>query len=71
MPHDDKMTLTVLEDGRGRLVVDGISGANHALAEALVKEFARLMGGPLEIARQGHGHTHINGEAHSHHHEEH
>lgn len=63
-PQDDRMTLTVLEDGTARLEIDGISGANHAQADKIVAEFARLMGGELKIEKRKEGHAHRHAGAH-------
>ena len=68
---DDKMTLTILEDGTARIEVDGISGANHIKADMLVTEMAKLMGGELtvETRPEKHGHMHHHhGTRHRHEH---
>lgn len=69
-PREDRMTLTVLDDGTARVEVDGISGANHVKAEALVGEFARLLGGAVTRAKrpegQSHQHHAANKKAHRH-----
>ena len=58
---EDKITLTILDDGTAKMEVDGISGANHAQAERMVKEMSNLLGGPLQIKKQKgmrqHSHT--------------
>jgi hypothetical protein len=62
---DDRINLTVLEDGTAKLEIPGVSGANHVRAEALLKEFARLMGGgPIEHGKMknAHHHHHEHGE---------
>lgn len=66
MPSD-KMTLTILEDGTAKIEVEGISGANHVRADQLVKFFAGLMGGPLQIHKAPggvHAHTHAHDHEH-------
>jgi len=60
---EDKMTLTVLDDGTAKLEVDGISGANHVAADAIVGEFAKLLGGELKIEKRPEG---INQGKHTH-----
>lgn len=49
---EDKMTLTILEDGTAKLEVDGISGANHVKADKLVEEFSKLLGGELHVGKR-------------------
>ena len=69
MSREDKMTMTILEDGTARLEVDGISGANHVRADALVAEFAKLMGGKVKTSKrpQAMSHTHHHGgQTHKH-----
>ena len=63
MAKEDKMTLTILEDGTAKLEVDGISAANHTSADRIVKEFAAMMGGPLKIehSTKKHSHQHQHG----------
>jgi len=66
----DKMTLTILDDGTAKIEVEGISGANHVAADQLVKFFAGLMGGQLTIhkAPAAHSHTHTHADGHEHQH---
>ena len=69
----DKMTLTILEDGTAKIEVEGISGANHVRADQLVRFFAGLMGGPLQIHKapgstHSHTHSHAHGKDHEHQH---
>ena len=59
------MTFRILEDGTVRTVVDGISGVNHASADALVKGIDGLLAGRVDVQRRGDTHAH----AHHHHHE--
>lgn len=67
-PGTDTMTLTVLEDGTARLEVDGISGANHVQADALVAEFSKLLGGETTIEKRKEGRGHIHRHEHTHRH---
>ena len=57
MKQDDVMTLTVLDDGTAKLEVDGISGANHVAADAIVNEFSKFLGGPLTVEKRPEGAT--------------
>lgn len=58
------MTFTILEDGTVRTLVDGISGVNHASADALVKGIDGLLAGKTTVAKRG------DARAHAHHHHE-
>lgn len=59
------MTFRILEDGTVRTLVDGISGVNHASADALVKGIDGLLAGRVDVQRRGDAHAH----AHHHHHD--
>jgi hypothetical protein len=61
------MTFRILEDGTVRTLVDGISGVNHASADALVKGIDGLLAGRVDVQRRGDAHAHAH--AHHHHHE--
>lgn len=70
---EDKLTFSILEDGTVRILADGISGVNHASADALVKGVEGLLAGRTEVARRGdahhhahHTHDHKAGHGHSH-----
>lgn len=61
---EDRMTITILPDGTIKTIVDGISGANHASADAFVGEVDRLAGGDVVVNKRGdqvheHGHHHV------------
>jgi hypothetical protein len=56
--NEDRLTLTVLEDGTARVEVDGISGANHLAADQLVEFFSRLLGGPLRVEKRPEAYSH-------------
>lgn len=62
---EDRMTFRILEDGTVRTLVDGISGVNHASADALVKGIDGLLAGRVEIKAHGH-HAHAHAHAHAH-----
>jgi hypothetical protein len=57
---EDVLKLTILEDGTIRTETEGISGANHASADAFVKGIDALMGGKVEVKqKRKHTHTHV------------
>lgn len=60
---DDRMTFRILEDGTIRTLVDGISGVNHASADAFVKGIDGLLAGKVDVQRRGdarhHAHEHV------------
>ena len=58
MATEDKMTFLILEDGTVRTTIAGISGVNHASADALVKGVEGLLAGRTEVAKLGHAHEH-------------
>lgn len=62
---DDTLTFRVLADGTVRIEAAGISGVNHASADALVKGIEALIGGKTDVTRRGYAHVH----AHAHRHE--
>jgi hypothetical protein len=64
---DDRMTFRILGDGTVRTLVDGISGVNHASADAFVKGIDGLLAGRTEVVKRGDAHQH----AHEHQHEGH
>lgn len=58
---EDRMVFDILDDGTIKVTVDGISGANHSNADALVGAVAKLAGGKTSVRRrsdQRHEHTH-------------
>jgi hypothetical protein len=63
----DTITLDVLEDGTARIIVGNVAGPNHVRADALVKEFAKLMGGDLTVNKnpKAHSHTHQHDHVHT------
>ena len=64
---DDKITFTILEDGTVRTEVAGISGANHASADAFVKGVDALLAGKVEIKQHAaHAHAHTHEHQHEH-----
>lgn len=62
---DDKMTFRILADGTVRTLVDGISGVNHASADAFVKGLDGLLAGRVDVVQHGH-HAHAHAHAHEH-----
>lgn len=68
----DRMSIKILEEGTIRTEIAGsVSAPNHQNAEAFLKEFALLTGGPVTRQRRGipghvHGHSHAHGGGHSH-----
>lgn len=64
---EDKLTFTILEDGTVRILADGISGVNHASADALVRGVEGLLAGRTDVQRRGDAQQH----AHAHHEHEH
>jgi hypothetical protein len=57
---EDRITLTILEDGTIRTETEGLSRANHASADAFVKGVDALMGGQVEVKqKRKHTHTHV------------
>jgi hypothetical protein len=64
---DDKMMITVLEDGTIKIETDKVSAANHVNAEAFVRDAARLAGGPT-IRKMKHSHGHLGEHEHDHEH---
>ena len=63
----DKMQVTILEDGTIRIETDKISGPNHLNAENLLREVAKLAGGPVTLRKkQSHGHDHHHEHEHEH-----
>jgi hypothetical protein len=67
----DALTIEVLADGTIRTSSDAVSGANHATAEAFLRELGRLTGGEASRIRRKEGHTHAHGHAHDHEHDHH
>lgn len=64
----DVMTMTILEDGTIRNVVEGISGVNHSSAESLVKDINAKTGTKAEVVqrkRDSHAHVHEHEHARS------
>lgn len=56
---EDVLTFTILEDGTIRTEADGISGANHASADAFVKGIDALLAGKVDVEqRRKHTHAH-------------
>lgn len=57
---EDVLTFTILEDGTIRTEAEGISGANHASADAFVRGVDALLGGKVDIEqKRKHAHTHV------------
>jgi len=65
----DKLTVDILSDGTVKVTTDPVSPANHANAEALLRDIARGCGGETSRTRRpnaiGHVHSH-EGHVHSH-----
>lgn len=65
----DIINVTILDDGTLKVETDRISAANHIGAEMLLREIAKLAGGPVKVTHKhgahGHIHTHEH-EAHQH-----
>ena len=66
---EDRMTFEILKDGTIRTIVDGISSANHASADAFVLEIDRLAGTKAHVHKRGDAHSHAHHHAHTHVHE--
>jgi len=66
---EDKMTFRILDDGTVRTIVDGISGVNHASADALVKGIDGLLAGKVDVQRRGDAHQHAHDHSHAHDHD--
>jgi hypothetical protein len=57
---NDEIKIEVLEDGTIKVSTDQISAANHASAEAFLREAARLAGGNVKTeTKHTHGHAHV------------
>jgi hypothetical protein len=67
---DDKMMITILEDGTIKIETDKVSAANHVNAEAFVREAAKLAGGATTIKGK-HAHLGLGAHEHEHEHEDH
>jgi hypothetical protein len=60
----DKMNITILEDGTIKVEVDKVSMPNHASAEQFLKMVADLAnGGKQDRTKKGHGHSHSHSHA--------
>lgn len=57
----DEITIEVLDDGTIKVTTNKIGAANHASADAFLREMARLAGGAHEIehVKPQHAHAHI------------
>ena len=64
----DKMTITILDDGRIKIDTDQVSMPNHASAEEFLRLMAELSGGTQERVRKAHGHAHHHEHEHEHEH---
>lgn len=65
----DKMHVTILEDGRVKVETDRISAAAHTSAENLLSSMEQLLGGQTIVEhKDGRGHTHEHEHIGSHHH---
>lgn len=64
---DDKMAISVLDDGTIKIETDAVSAPNHVSAEAFVKETARLAGGTT-TKKMKHSHGHLGMHEHEHEH---
>jgi len=69
MPND-KMDITILDDGTIKIETDKISAPNHVNAGAFVAEAARLAGGKTE-KKMKHSHGLQHEHEHEHEHEGH
>ena len=63
MATEDRITFTVLDDGTVRILADGISGANHSSADALVRGVEGLLAGKTDVHRRGDAHHHVHAHA--------
>lgn len=58
MPND-KLTITILDDGTIKVEADQIGAANHKNADEFLAFLARLAGGAVDVKqRRGHHHGH-------------
>jgi hypothetical protein len=58
--NEDKLVITILEDGTVKVETDKIGSANHLSADAFLKLLATLTGGSTKAeSKQNHGHTHV------------
>ena len=63
----DGITVTILENGTVRIETDGISGPNHANAEAALQFITKEIGGEVtRIHRHPGGHVHVHEHEHEH-----
>lgn len=53
----DQMTIEILADGTIKTTTDKISAANHASADAFLRDVARLAGGETTKAKNAHTFT--------------
>ena len=65
---NDKIKITILEDGTIRVETDQVGQANHMSADNFLKMMAQLAGGPTMVTKKGAGLHHHH---HDHEHEEH
>lgn len=64
---EDTMIIEILPDGAIKTTIEGhVSPANHASAEAFLREQARMAGGAVSSRRLNSKHTHR--AKHEHHH---
>lgn len=66
MNKPDILTVEILEDGTIKTTTDAVSGANHANAEAFMRELSRMTDAKLSREkRTPHMHQHV-GQHHHH-----
>lgn len=54
----DEIEITIMDDGRIKVVTDQFSGPNHLQAENLVKFLEKEMGGEVVKAKRADTHKH-------------
>lgn len=64
----DILTIEVLADGTIKTTSDAVSGANHATAEAFLRQMATLAGGETTRTKRKDAHAHSHSHTHSHDH---
>lgn len=52
MTNDDELQVEILEDGTVKISSDLVSQANHATADKLLSELARMLGGSVTVRRK-------------------
>jgi hypothetical protein len=54
----DEIEITILDDGTIKVTTNKVSAANHASADAFLREMARLAGGAHEVEHVKPQHVH-------------